>query len=191
MSAMHQTIVAALFLVLVTAAPSAVMGSDAESVCAQVLCRPASTVKLRLDGDRVVEAPMPKGPYFHNGVVSILPGETLYLEADDAGGQLSNTRAVAAPKNKANTIVVKLEQLHDPKLDRHMLLTVTNPFSKPLRYQAAIQRAGTISVAMTSACAVQPASQNYEHWPEPLVQVMMKHLHFPGPSTHDDDKGCY
>ena len=91
--------------------------------------------------------------------------------------------------NKANTIIVKFEQLHDPKLDRHMLLTVTNPFAKPLRYQAGIIRPQNDHSVTTSTCPVGPGQQSFEHWPEPLVRVLLTDLRLVDPGA-DEARGC-
>jgi hypothetical protein len=187
---MLPVILITLFLAPATATPAPPAAApDIERICAQVTCRPATTVQIRLDGDRILELTFPKAPYYYKGILGILPGETLYLEADSVGGQVKNLHPVTSVKNKANTIIVKLEQLHDPKLDRHMLLTVTNPFSKTLRYQAAILGAQQDHPEATSACPVGPGQQNFEHWPEPLVRVLIKDLRLVEPGS-SEAKGC-
>jgi hypothetical protein len=187
---MLPVILIALFLAPATATPAPPAAApDIDRICAQVTCRPATTIKIRLDGDRVLELTSPKAPYYYKGILGILPGETLYMEAENVGGQLKNLRPVASVKNKANTIIVKFEQLHDPKLDRHMLLTVTNPFSKTLRYQAGILRAQQDHPEATSVCPVGAGQQNFEHWPEPLVRMMMMDLRLVDPGS-EDTKGC-
>jgi hypothetical protein len=188
---MLPVILIALFLAPATATPAPPAAApDIDRICAQVTCRPATTIKLRLDGDRVFEVTLPRAPYYYNGMLNILPGETLYLETESVGGQLKNLRTVASPKNKATTITVKFEQLNDPKLDRHMLLTVTNPFTKPLQYQAGILRPQNDHAVATSVCPVGPGQQSFEHWPEPLVRMLMRDLRLIEPGS-DETKGCH
>jgi hypothetical protein len=187
---MLPVVLTALFLVPATATPTPPAAApDIDRICAEVTCRPATTVKLRLDGDRVLEVTVPKAPYYYNGVLNILPGEMLYLEGDSVGNQLKNLRIVASPTHKANTITVKFDQLRDPTLDRHMMLTVTSSFSKPLRYQAGILRPQTDHAVGTSTCPVEPNLPSFEHWPEPLVRLLMKDLRLIEPNS-DEDKAC-
>ncbi len=187
---MLPVVLTALFLAPATATPAPpVAAPDIDRICAQATCRPATTVKIRLDGDRILELTFPKAPYYYKGLLNILPGETLYLEADMVGGEMKSLHPVTSVKNKANTIIVKFEQLHDPKLDRHMLLTVTNPFSKPLRYQADILRAQQDHPEVTSVCPVGPGQQSFEHWPEPLARVLIKDVRLVEPGSNEA-KGC-
>jgi hypothetical protein len=186
---MLPVVLTALFLVPATATPTPLAAAaEIDRICAQVTCRPATKVKLRLDGGSVLELTFPKAPYYYKGLLNILPGETLFLEAEIVGGEIKNLHPVASVKNKANTIIVKFEQLHDPKLDRHMLLTVTNPFSKTLRYQAEILRAQRDED--TTVCPVRPGLQTFEHWPEPLARLLMKDLHLVEPASNEANDGC-
>jgi hypothetical protein len=187
---MLPVILLSLFLAPANATPAPPAAApDIDRICAQVTCRPATTVKIRLDGDRVLELAFPRAPFYYNGILNVLPGETLYLEAETVGGQIKSLHAVTSVKNKANTIIVKFEQLHDPKLDRHMLLTVTNPFSKTLRYQAGILRAQQDRPEGTSVCPVGPGQQSFEHWPEPLARVLIRDVGLVEPGSNEA-KGC-
>ena len=145
-----------------------------DKVCAEVLCRPATTSRVRTTPLETLELSWPRRPYYADGALNILPGETLYLEGEEKDGKLVKLRAVDKPGPR--TIIVKLEQLSDPKLDRQTMLTVTNPFGGPLRYHAGIQRASADTIARTTSCAVKAGTKSYEHWPEPVVLVVMTDL---------------
>jgi len=90
---------------------------------------------------------------------------------------------------EVRTIVVKLEQLDKKELDRHTLLTVTNPFARALRYRAGLQRPESDQAFATSTCPVEVGKQSFEHWPEPLSRVFMKDLHLVAPGSNES-KGC-
>jgi hypothetical protein len=153
-----------------------------DAVCKEVLCRNATTIRVRVTGKPQVEVPFPRSIVFGDGKGIILPGETVYLEAEEKNGVLLNVHAIPTLKVKAKTIVFKFEQMKG-ELDGHMMLTVTNPFSKTLRYHMGIRRVGNDAMKKTSACSVIPKGQSFEHWPDPLVVLGFKDLHLVEPDS--------
>jgi hypothetical protein len=151
------------------------VASDLERVCAEMRCRPATQVKLA-GVEKVV--PIDRTPFFRNGMGNVLPGEKLYLEADEKAGRLENIRFVPAVADPKRTMVFSFEQSKDKKLAGHMLLTVKNPFSKALKFSAGIRRLSDGNVVKTSSCPVGPGQQNFEDWPDPIPQLFVKDLRF-------------
>jgi hypothetical protein len=74
---------------------------------------------------------------------------------------------------------VKLSFEQDDKIGdgTHMMLQVSNPFPRTLKYRA---RMMTLDgrVSPTSSCPIRARTQNYEHWPHPIFQLIISDLHF-------------
>lgn len=143
-------------------------------VCAEVECRPATTVILALGTGEMVRFHVSTRPYVIDGVVSVIAGETIYVEAVPHGSTLAELRFVPAIANPDRTVTLKFEQ----SLGIGMVLTVTNPFSEPLKYSAGIHRPGYDEFHRTSICPVMPGVRTWEHWPEPLVQLLLFDFRF-------------
>lgn len=92
------------------------------------------------------------------------PGQSLALTATERGvGPL-----VLRPAEPTGTPVVRIELKIEPSLGT--LLTITNPFTKPLVYRAGIDR-GDGRFEVTSTCPVRPGMFTVEHWPARLTRV--------------------
>lgn len=169
-------------IVLLTAPQPVVADHPApEEVCAEVECRPATTVILALGNGEMGRVNVATRPYVFDGVVSIVAGETIYVEAIPHGSTLADLRFVPTVANPERTVTLKFEQ----RLGIGMVLTVTNPFSEPLKYSAGIHRPGYDEFHRTSICPVWPGVRASEHWPEPLVQLLLFDFRFI--DEHDQD----
>ena len=145
-----------------------------EEVCVEVACRPATEVILALGQGEMGRINVATNPYVYEGVVSIIAGETIHVEATSLGGTLTDLRFVTAVANEERTITLKFEQ----RIGIGMLLTVTHPFSKPMKYSAGIHRPGYEEFHQTSICPVPREGGSWEHWPEPLVQLLLYDFRF-------------
>src|SRR6266545_1191703 len=105
-----------------------------EAVCQRVPCRPATTVRLKLNNKEYFEMEFPKGPYVADGFVNVLAGEEMFVEFDDGDGNPSNPRYVKTTAKPALTISFRLEQT-----DEGTVLRVKNPFAKNIIYDCLIQ----------------------------------------------------
>ncbi|MGH6934391.1 MAG: hypothetical protein ACREEE_18400 [Dongiaceae bacterium] len=102
--------------------------------------------------------------------ISLYPGETIYVEAEEKNGQLENRRVVTDNSNPDRTLVLKLEQLPAPL---GMMLNVTNPFQEMLKYHVEMMIPGEDKLRQTSSCPVVPnGGQGLEMWPHPISQLV-------------------
>ena len=158
-----------LIVLLAAPHPAAATQPTPEQACAEVTCRPATKVRLTLQDGQISEVVVKSKPYVIDGVVSILSGETIYFEAVPHGSTLAGLRFVSAVAIPERTLTFKFEQ----SLGIGLVLTVTNPFSEPFKYSAGIHRPGYEEFHRTSIRPVMRGARSWEHWPEPLVQLVL------------------
>ena len=175
-------VVAALFVSVIVPSPVTANHPSLEEACADMACRPAADVRIKTDYGEYIAVPVASRPYVFHGLVSIIPGETIYIEAVPQGGILTDLRYVPAVDNPDRTMTLKLEQV----AELGMVLTVSNPFSKPLKYRAGIHRLGYEEFHTTSICPVPRGLKSYEHWPEPLIHILLVDFRFIDENDQDD-----
>jgi hypothetical protein len=144
---------------------------DAE--CKRVPCRPPTTVRLKLNAEEYFELEFPKGPYVADGFINVLVGEELFVEFDDAKGQLSNPHYVKESTKPDRTILFKLEQTDDGTV-----LQVKNPFPKTVLYECRIQHYSEQRLQTTSVLPVEARLMTFEMWPYPVAQVVVSNVRF-------------
>ena len=160
-----------------------------EEVCSLVPCREPVYITLRFDGERYIEVPLPKAPYYFNGVASIATGETVYLEAVVQDGKLVRLDYVPEIRNSSTTITFHFAQVDEKPTDVDMLLTTHNPLRYAVVYKALIHRAGTDRFVGTSICPILPGKSTYEHWPYPIVQLALTNF-FLTSEAEASARGC-
>lgn len=149
-----------------------------DEVCRVTACRPPTKVRLEVEKDRYYTVDQPQAPYVYSGIVNVLADETVVALVNVQGDRIVDLSYVAEPGKVAPVIVTHLESYVDEKGSRGTLLTVTNPFERPIRYTARIQRAGKAVFEDAATCPVPPHRAGAETWPVPLVQVLLKDFHF-------------
>ena len=144
-----------------------------DEVCSLVPCRKPFNLTLRFDAERYVEVPLPKAPYYFNGVASIAAGETLYLEAVVQDGKLVKLDYVPEIKNPSTTLTFHFAQGGEKRTDVAMLLTAHNPLRYAVVYEAGIHPASADRFIGTSTCPILPGKSAFEHWPSPIIQIAL------------------
>ncbi|APG04375.1 hypothetical protein BJI69_11020 [Luteibacter rhizovicinus DSM 16549] len=148
-----------------------------EEMCKHTLCQHDIRVTLKTkDG----------GTYDHTfdvlpGTVqpfglAIVAGQALNLEADVTGDTVSNFRAVAVVTHPEKTLTASLEQ--SPKGD--MILSLHNPFDRPLKFDMGIMPLDNDKVLATSSCPIKAGMSSFEMWPGALFQVLLTKPRFVG-----------
>ena len=160
-----------------------------DEVCSLVPCREPVNITLRLNSEKNIEVPLPKAPYYYNGVASIAAGETLYLEAVVQDGKLVKLDYVPEIRNASTTITFHFAQVGQKPTDVDMLLTTHNPLKYAVVYKALIHRAGTDRFVGTSICPILPGKNTYENWPYPIVQLALTNF-FLTSEVEASARGC-
>ena len=160
-----------------------------DEVCSLASCREPVNITLRLDVEKYIEVPLPKAPYYYNGVASIAAGETLYLEAVVQDGKLVKLDYVPKIRNASATITFHFAQVGEKPTDVDMLLTTHNPLKYAVAFKALIHRAGTDRFVRTSICPILPGKNSYENWPYPIVQLALTNF-FLTSEAEASARGC-
>lgn len=148
-------------------------GQAREAVCQRVPCRPATTVRLKLNDKEYFEMEFPKGPYVAEGFVNVLSGEEVLVEFDDSEGKLSNPRYVKTAAKPERTISFRLEHT-----DKGTILEVKNPFTKNIIYDCLIQHYSEQRLRKTSIIPVPAGLKSFEMWPYPVAQVVVSNVRY-------------
>lgn len=144
-----------------------------QEICKRVPCRPATTLRLRLNEKEYYETEFPAGPYVAEGFINLLAGEAIFVELDEQDGKLSNPRYVKLVEKAERTLHIKFEQTTEG-----MILSIKNPFGKELVYDCRIQRYDEEQFRRTGVIPVPARLMSFEMWPYPITQVVISNLRF-------------
>lgn len=101
--------------------------------------------------------------------LAVVAGQTIYVEADEAGDGLANLRTVPSVSHPEKTLTIKLEQTPGGG----MILTTSNPFKRALKFKMGMMPLEKPELYNTSSCPVRGGMQTFEQWPYPLFQVVL------------------
>lgn len=154
-------------------AGSPIVGPVAHCGTPSASCRGPHTVRLTARDGSAQELSFPSGePVVGDGrLVTIYPGETIYLEADVSGDKLVNIRAVPPPADAGRTmkLVFREEEVNGT---RTMMLSVSSPYDRPLKYRLGMLVPERQAPLATSSCPVVPSGLGMESWPHPIIKLI-------------------
>lgn len=155
-----------------------------EAYCQSNDCRKDVRFKLRFDDGPVDQVLPYYSPVIQDDVViSILPGESLYVEADLTEQGLKNLKHVSTNRNSNKTIELSFRQIKDSK---GMILQMNNPFDKALKFDMYMLALNDVEPHYTSSCPVLPGKSILEMWPHPIPE-----LHIILREIYDQEKPQY
>ncbi len=146
-----------------------------EKYCRENLCRePKVTRIIRKDGSVFEDkkAPVALPIVLPNGVVTIMQGEEVRVAFDVDGDKLSNPRAVPLTGNASNALTFKLSQ--DEK--GNTILRIRSDLPSMVKFQLGMMLLNSDQIRSTSSCPVAADSSSYEHWPEPIYQILVAEI---------------
>jgi hypothetical protein len=101
--------------------------------------------------------------------ITVVAGQTIFVEAELSGDQLVNMKAVDAVVHPNKTITATLTQ----NKDGAMMLSLANPFPKPLKFDMGMMPLDTDGLYKTSSCPVIAGGGAFEMWPYPIFQLVL------------------
>jgi hypothetical protein len=116
--------------------------------------------------------------------VRLIPGDDVYIAADQNGDALVNLRRVPAPAAPMNVIHLVFAQ-QTLSGTRTTTLDVDNFFTRQLVYHAAISDAATSGASNTDTCPVPHGITDDELWSQPLAAIVVRDFLF-----KDGDQPC-
>jgi len=156
------------------------------AVCSTVLCRVPTTIRLKLEGGKQFEmTPPDPTPIVTGSLVTVYPGETVFVEASLEDGVLTQLTAVPEVTHPDRTLVFELRQ--DPSLGdgTHMILRASSPFPGVLKYRLGMMLPSTATLYKTSSCPLRQGLPIYEHWPHPIFQLVATGFTSVDPSSEE------
>jgi hypothetical protein len=145
-------------------------------LCKHNQCRKNTGFKLIktdqsiFDYSSVIEPPAVQGDY-----ITTFPSETLFIEMIETETKPINFMQVEKNSNPEKTIVFRFWQEPDPESPQ-MMLEVSNPFAKPLKYNISIMGITDYNLYKTSSCPVN--GKMIEIWGGTIFQLLFKNLKF-------------
>lgn len=148
-----------------------------KELCQQILCRDPRPVRLTLEDGNAFETQLKLPlPIVQNEWISILPGESLFVEGDVEGDRLINLRAVRENKVPEKTVQLRFwQEMTSGK--PAMFLLLKQPFAKWLKYHAVMMLPNSEQMYKTSSCPISNVPA-YEMWPHPIFQLILFDLRF-------------
>jgi hypothetical protein len=138
----------------------------------------------------------PDGSYFHSemelaqpivqgNLVSIFPGETIYIEFDPGLKGPENLRSVESTSDSKHILTFKFTQEDKLANGAGMMLFVHNPSNRHIKYDLEMQLIDSDDLFKTSCCPLRPEMRNYESWPHPIFQLVMTNFRWVDKSNLD------
>jgi hypothetical protein len=152
-------------------------------ICKVADCRENKYVKMRIpDGsfEKTIEL---YWPIVLRNRISLLPGDRIFIEAEETYTGLGNFKLVEEVVNPEKTIEFSFTQI-DNKIDT--VLVVKNPFAKTIKYHLkTMDFKGNIDEV--SSCPVKANSSVSEQWGYVVLDLILTDMHFLEPN---EDKSC-
>ncbi|MFL6694718.1 MAG: hypothetical protein ACJ8GO_17370 [Ramlibacter sp.] len=168
-----RTLLAAAVLSL--AAPCFGQAAAAGDICRRVLCRAPGSVHVALKDGTTKDVPSQAANpiVLDNGSATVRLGEQVHLGIDLQGDAIKAVRAVKSPRDASDAISLRLSQdgtTHDS------LLVVENGADRMLKLDLGLVAHDSDRVVKTPSCPVGPGKSLYEHWPQPVYQVVVTRI---------------
>lgn len=143
--------------------------------CQRVLCRPAAIVHVALKDGTAKDVPSPTANpiVLPNGSATVRLGEQVHLAVDLQGDAIKALRAVKSPTDASDAISLRLSQ---DGTTRDSLLVVENGADRMLKLDLGLVAYDSDRVVKTPSCPVGPGKSLYEHWPQPVYQVVITRI---------------
>jgi len=173
---------ATLILAAFLAPPVQAAGDDTvrapkDEICAQVICREPTTVRLWANDGTVLEGTLPPAPYVLDGVINVLAGETFKVEAADTGAAFLTLRYAESDGDPDRTLTVSLEQFQS-ETGNEMIFSIENPLPYAVKFRIAANAPGSPDLVYTRTCPVAPGEWSFEKWPDPIAQLVVFDVQF-------------
>ncbi len=175
-------------LVLLALSPNALAKQiSTKQKCEITECRKKTKIKLKAGNGSQLKSVIPKTPIYFNRWLNIVPGEKVHLQVDiDRNHVIKKIRYVKKPRYRNRTVTFELKQIPGVNTGEAMLLTVSNPFKKALKYRLYEYSVNSEDYAPRETCAVASKSLGYERWSHFVIQLLITDLRFVNQPTNSD-----
>jgi hypothetical protein len=153
--------------------------------CADLPCRVATEIELIDAGGETRRFEVPAGPVYAGGILSLISGETQYLELETGDEQRLTARWIPEVRNPDKTLRARLEQVADED-GRRSQLALHNPLDYPLRLRIEQYPAGSDRFYPLPIAPLPPGRTVRRNWPHAILEVQITGLAImPTPSADE------
>ena len=153
------------------AAPNSTPDSEPTTAAAiEAVFRSPFTLTLHVDDEHYYEEEFGAVPYAHDGFVYLFKGDHFGIRFDE------KDQPIYAPNAQAADLEFEFSQ----GIEGHpeaMLLVITNHSNRKASMAALMTVPERKDVQETSILDILPGLKDYESWPHPIVQLVLRDLH--------------
>lgn len=154
---------------------SVVQAEGPPASSSDVVFRDPFTLKLRVDADRSLDVDFQKIPYVHKGSVYLFSGEEFGISLAIEAERVTGIRYQKDPKTA--DVSFRFSQKWDSaKSEGMMILVIENHTERKLHFDALMTTPDRDDAHRTSILPVGPKLTNYESWPHPIVQLVLRNI---------------
>lgn len=144
----------------------------AAAVSVDLNVRKDTHVELIYDKEHQFAVDLPGSPIIVNDEINLIPGEEFFVEADVVKDRLVHLRRVEKIVHPERTLQMSFTQ--NPDRDSpFMMLKISNPFKKNLKYRSRITPAGQTRFQETSNVGIRAELVTYESWPPAAIRLLL------------------
>ncbi len=157
--------------VLSSACSAQIKTTTTDAALKEQVFRAPFLLKLRIDDRRFYEERFDRVPYVAEDDVYLFAGEAFGITLTIVGDRISR---VIYQKDMAKADVeLKFTQEESPS-GLLMMLVIRNKLKQRLSYDAVMTVPGKKGVFKTTVLPVEPDLSNFESWPHPIVQLVLR-----------------
>jgi len=165
---------AAFAALISTAVASAQLPADA--VAPETPFREPFVLRLRVDNKRYYEQHFARTPYVMGKAVCLFAGEAFGIDVKIVGSEIA--RIAYRPEAASGDVDFRFSQEKTPSGPMTMLLSTRNRLKRTLFFDALMTVPEKEGIFETHVLPVAPMLTNFESWPHPIVQLVLRNFRF-------------
>jgi hypothetical protein len=170
----------AFALIVVLASAGFLLGQEQTPPAAKPdtnVYREPFTLKLHVDKEHYYEERYDKKiPYVAENDIYLFSGEKFGVNLTTQGDEI--VAVSYQPNLKKADVELEFTQKSEKGLEGMMLLVIKNKLKRRLYLDALMTRPGKTGIYKTSILPVEAGLSNFESWPHPIVQLVLRNLRF-------------
>jgi hypothetical protein len=143
-------------------------------LCKVADCRENRHTKMRIPNGIFEKTIELYWPIAYKNRISLIPGDVVFIEAEETGSGLGDFKLVEEVVNPEKTIEFSFTQI-DNKID--MMLVVKNPFPKDIKYHLKTMDF-TGKIEKVNSCPVKANSLARQQWENVVLDVILTDMHY-------------
>lgn len=131
-------------------------------------------LEIAIDSINFYRQNVEKSPYFvKDKLLQIYPSENIFVETEIKNDSIYSMKVVKNNLNPEKTITISFIQEVKGKESERMVLRVTNPFNRTLKYNALMFVNGGSDWIPTSIIPVRPKLMTIEMWNDIILSLVL------------------